>query len=68
MGLPPNSRPRGAETPVADTDAAADTLKSWIWREGMAGSAGLFADDGFLIIVTVNFAATFLSQRRRLVF
>jgi len=34
----------------------------------MAVSAGLFADDGFLIIVTVNFAATLLSQRRRLIF
>ena len=60
--------PGGPQTPVADTDGSAATLKSWTWREGIAVSDGLFADIPFLIVVAVNCAATLLSQRRRLIF
>ena len=34
---------------------------------GFTGSAGLFADDGYLTALALPFAATLRSQRRRLI-
>jgi len=36
MGPPPNQGHGGSQTPVADTDDPAETLKSWVWKRELA--------------------------------